>query len=146
MSKANPKASAKNMLTVDSAVSCGVCLLGLCAALVAKFYWAIDVSEDTLSITSQSTIPDGDSVASQQVYVRQSSEQDWVTDDSGDEPVVIDLTQFDSTKDLQVRLRIVTANGCINYVDTIIPGGWNQGDSEGWGDWEFYPPTNHPPA
>lgn len=144
MQKANPKADQKNMLTVTPEVDCG-CHAGDCAGLVPKFYWAIDVEAETLSITDQSTIPDGDSVSKQQVYVRQSSEQEWVTDESGDTPVVVDLTQFDATKDLQVRLRIVTENGCINYVDTVIPGGWNQGNSEGWGDWEFYPPTNYPP-
>jgi hypothetical protein len=142
MSKANKKANPFNALTVDSSVNCGGCNASQgCKGLVPGFTWEIDAENETLTVTPDNDLPAGDSLAKNQIYVRQSSMNDWLTDEqANDDPFVIDLTQFDSQKDLQVRLRVVTEAGCIDYVDTIIAAGWGQGNDSGYGDWELYPP------
>lgn len=139
--KANRKANPFNALTVDSSVNCGGCTASGCKDLVPGFTWEIDSENETLTVTPNHTLPAGDSLAKNQIYVRQSSMNDWLTDDeTTNDPFTIDLTQFDSQKDLQVRLRVVTEAGCIDYVDTIIAAGWGQGNASGYGDWELYPP------
>lgn len=136
MANANPKASQFNSLKVDSGVDCG-CTAD-CAGLVPKFTWVTDIAAETLTITDTSTIPAGDSISKLTVYVRQDSNDDWTTDEAA--PYVIDTSVFDPQKDLQVRLRVVTTNGCIDYVDTFIKAGWSQGNQNGEGNWELYPP------
>ena len=142
--KANPKADPKNALVITDDVTCGGCSSGSgCNGLVPHFTWEIDSENETLTVTPDSTLPSGETVAKTIVYVRQSSMDEWVVEEQeSSDPVVIDLTVFDSQKDLQVRMRVVTTPGeCIDYVDARIAAGWGQGNDTGYGDWELYP--NH---
>jgi hypothetical protein len=141
--KANPKASPLNALTVEDSVTCGGCNSGSgCKALIPLFTWEIDTDNDTLTVTPTSSLPSGDSISKNILYVRQGSMNDWIVDEEEtSDAFVVDLTQFDNQKDLQVRLRVVTEDGCIGYVDAVIAAGWSQGNQSGYGDWELYPPA-----
>lgn len=126
MAKANTKASKQNALQIDESAAC--CKCGPCSDLVPKFTYAVVNDEDhTLTLTDTSTYPSGDGEDKQYFYLSQVGEDDITP--IQDSPAVIDLSEgYNLNKDLKIKMKVVSDEGCIDFVEIVLSSATLQTD------------------
>ena len=127
MGKANPKASTLNVLQIEESGAC--CECGPCKDLVTSAAWIVDTDANTLTITDASTYPNGDSADKTYFYLTQGTTELTPIDVS---PAVFDLSAINKNKEVIVKMKIVSTNGCIDVIqENICCGILNINNTEG---------------